>query len=94
MSKNTLINFKMLSKKAQDKLKKSARIMVHPLFEYNRIIATSGADGSRNWRKGLAELLSKWHPAFQGAVKARKDHRLPEDNVQAIESQVVDASYL
>ena len=55
---------------------------------------TNGADGGRNWRKELAELLSKWHPVFQGVVKARKGHRLLEDNAQDIESQVVDASYL
>ncbi len=30
--------------------------------------------------KELAELLSKWHPVFQGVVKARKGHRLQEDN--------------
>jgi len=54
----------------------------------------NGADGARNWRHELAELLSKWHPIFQGVVKARKGHRLQEHDVQDIDSQVVDASYL
>jgi hypothetical protein len=42
----------------------------------------------------FVELLSKWHPTFQGVVKARKGHRLQEHDVQDIDSQVVDASYL
>jgi hypothetical protein len=54
----------------------------------------NGADGGCNWRKELAELLSKWHPVFQGVVKARKGHWLLEDNALYIESQVFDASYL
>jgi hypothetical protein len=54
----------------------------------------NGADGARNWRHELAELLSKWHPIFQGVVKARKGQRLPEHDVQDMDSQVVDASYL
>jgi hypothetical protein len=36
----------------------------------------------------------KWHPIFQGVVKARKGHRLLEYDVQDIDSQDVDASYL
>jgi hypothetical protein len=27
---------------------------------------------ARNWRKELAECLSKWHPIYQKAVKRRK----------------------
>jgi hypothetical protein len=38
------------------------------------LMKMNGADGGSNRRKGLAELLSKWHPVFQG-VKARKGHR-------------------
>jgi hypothetical protein len=30
------------------------------------LMKMNGADGGRNWRKELAELLSKWHPVFQG----------------------------
>jgi hypothetical protein len=56
------------------------------------LMKMNGADGGHNWRKELAELLSKWHPVFQ--VKARKGHRLLEDNAQDIESQVIDASSL
>ena len=58
------------------------------------LMKMNGADGARNWRHELAELLSKWHPIFQGVVKARKGHRLQEHDVQDIDSQVVDASYL
>jgi hypothetical protein len=58
------------------------------------LMKMNGADGARNWRHELAELLSKWHPIFQGVVKARKGQRLPEHDVQDIDSQVVDASYL
>jgi hypothetical protein len=54
----------------------------------------NGADGGCNWRNELAELLSKWHPVFQGVVKVRKGHRLPEHDVQDTYSPVVDASYL
>ena len=54
----------------------------------------NGKNGARNWRTELAELLSKWHPVFQGVVKARKGPRLTEDVAQDIHSQVVDASYL
>ena len=30
------------------------------------LMKMNGADGARNWRHKLAELLSKWHPIFQG----------------------------
>ena len=58
------------------------------------LMKMNGADGARNWRHELAELLSKWHPIFQGVVKARKGQRLPEHDVQDMDSQVVDASFL
>ena len=58
------------------------------------LMKMNGADGGHNWRNELAELLSKWHPVFQGVVKARKGQRLPENDVQDMDSQVVDASYL
>jgi hypothetical protein len=57
------------------------------------LMKMNGADGARNWRHELAELLSKWHPIFQGVVK-RKGQRLPEHDVQDMDSQVVDASFL
>jgi hypothetical protein len=58
------------------------------------LMKMNGKNGARNWRTELAELLSKWHPVFQGVVKGRKGPRLTEDVAQDIHSQVVDASYL
>jgi hypothetical protein len=74
------------------KREKAAVYAAH--WHVQTLMKMNGADGARNWRHELAELLSKWYPTFQGVVKARKGHRLQEHDVQDIDSQVVDASYL
>ena len=55
--------------------------------------ALNSEAGGRNWRKELAECLSKWHPVFRGTVKHRKGSRLGDDLPQVYDMQVV-ASFL
>ena len=45
---------------------------------------------ARNWRKELAECLSKWHPIFQKVVKRRKHRRDGEDLTDVFDTQVDD----
>ena len=61
---------------------------------YRKHVATlqkmSGEGTERDWRKELAECLSKWHPIFQKAVKRRKSRRDGEDLTDVFDTQVDD----
>ena len=48
----------------------------------------NGEGTARNWRKELAECLSKWHPIFQKVVKRRKSRRECEDLTDVFDTQV------
>ena len=37
------------------------------------LMKMNGADGGRNWRNEMAELLSKWHPVFQAQNPGRRE---------------------
>jgi hypothetical protein len=50
----------------------------------------NGDGTARDWRKELAECLSKWHPIFQKAVKRRKSRREGEDLTDVFDTQVDD----
>jgi hypothetical protein len=45
---------------------------------------------ARDWRKELAECLSKWHQIFQKVVKRRKGRRDGQDLTDVIDTQVDD----
>ena len=53
----------------------------------------NGEGTARNWRKELAECLSKWHPIFQKVVKRRKSRRECEDLTDVFDTQV-DENFL
>jgi hypothetical protein len=53
----------------------------------------NGEGTARDWRKELAECLSKWHPIFQKAVKRRKSRRECEDLTDVFDTQV-DENFL
>ena len=53
----------------------------------------NGEGTDRDWRKELAECLSKWHPIFQKAVKRRKSRRECEDLTDVFDTQV-DENFL
>ena len=50
----------------------------------------NGEGTARNWRRELAECLSKWHPIFQQVVKRRKGRRDGEDLTDVFDTQVDD----
>ena len=51
----------------------------------------NGEGTNRDWRKELAECLSKWHPIFQKVVKRRKGRRDGQDLTDVIDTQVDDS---
>ena len=50
----------------------------------------NGEGTARDWRKELAECLSKWHPIFQKVVKLRKGRQDAQDLMDVIDTQVDD----
>ena len=51
----------------------------------------NGEGTDRDWRKELAECLSKWHPIFQKVMKRRKGRRDGQDLTDVIDTQVDDS---